>query len=170
METTKLFLTLAACTLGIGRTSRNCWGKSLFSIFLANDVLKYRSSQVEGEKSRITHQYHVVILVFLMIIFPLSICRSAPVGPWNGVSAGCYWWIYRVDWCWDGYSSGWGLNGHIWQMVLSRHLPQTSPGFTSAIFMAVSPMSISIDLVIGFPIYQANRRKVALPNCDSSGV
>jgi hypothetical protein len=48
-------------------------------------------------------------------------------------------------------------------MDLSRHLEQTSPGFASAIFVAVNCMRVSSDVVMGFPKYQANRRKVALP-------
>lgn len=60
-----------------------------------------------------------------------------------------------------------GQNGHISQMVLSRQLEHTSSGFNSAIFMAIVPISSSRDLVMGFAIYQANRRKVALPSCDS---
>jgi hypothetical protein len=63
-----------------------------------------------------------------------------------------------------------GWNGHHSQILSSLHLEQTSPGFTSAgIFMAVIPISISNDLVMGFPIYQANLRNVGLASCDSSG-
>ena len=61
-------------------------------------------------------------------------------------------------------------NGHTSQILSSLHLLQTSPGLTLAIFIAVSSMSISRDLVMGFLIYQANLRKVALPIWDSSGV
>lgn len=63
-----------------------------------------------------------------------------------------------------------GQKGHISQMVLSRHLEQTSPGFASAIFVAVNSMRVSSDVVMGFPKYQANRRSVALPICESPGV
>ena len=69
------------------------------------------------------------------------------------------WFMYMGD----GYSLGWDSNGHISQMELSRHLEQNSPGFTSATFMAVSPMSISSDLVMGFPLNHASLRSVALP-------
>ena len=62
------------------------------------------------------------------------------------------------------------LNGHHSQILSSLHLEQTSPGFTSAIFIAVIPISLSNDLVMGLPIYHANLRNVALPSCDSSGV
>jgi len=55
-------------------------------------------------------------------------------------------------------------------MDLSWHLEQTSPGLVSAIFVAVNSMRVSSDLVMGFPKYQANRRRMALPACDSSGV
>ncbi len=61
-------------------------------------------------------------------------------------------------------------NGHSSQILSSLHLEQTSPGFTSAIFTAVIPMSISSDLVMGFPIYHANLRNFAFPSCDSYGV
>ena len=69
-----------------------------------------------------------------------------------------------------GYLLEWELNGHHSQILSSRHLEQTSPGFTAALFMAVISMSLSSDLVMAFPIYQANQRKVALPDCESSGV
>ncbi len=72
-------------------------------------------------------------------------------------------WFVSLELIRGGYSLVWGLNGQYSQMELSRHLEQTSPGLISVIFMAVSPMSVSSDLVIGFPIYQANRRNVALP-------
>jgi len=36
--------------------------------------------------------------------------------------------------------------------------------------MAVISMSLSSDFVMGFPMYHANLLKVALPDCDSSGV
>jgi hypothetical protein len=68
------------------------------------------------------------------------------------------------------YFLEWELNGHSSQILSSRHLEQISPGLIPAIFMAVSSISISNDLVIGFPIYHANRRNVALPSCESSGV
>jgi hypothetical protein len=56
-----------------------------------------------------------------------------------------------------------GQNGHISQMDLSRHLEQTSPGFASAIFVAVNSMRVSSDVVMGFPKYHASLRNVALP-------
>ena len=56
-----------------------------------------------------------------------------------------------------------GQKGHVSQIVLSLHLEQTSPVCASAILVAANLMNISSDLVIGFPIYQANRRNVALP-------
>ena len=46
------------------------------------------------------------------------------------------------------------LKGQISQILLSLHLLQTSPGLISAIFVAVSSMSISRDLVMGFPFGQ----------------
>ena len=61
-------------------------------------------------------------------------------------------------------------NGQSSQILLSLHLLQTSPGLTSAIFVAVSSMSISKDLVMGFCKCHASLRKVALPIWDSSGV
>jgi len=62
------------------------------------------------------------------------------------------------------------LNGQTSQILLSLHLLQTSPGLISAIFVAVSSMSSSNDLVIGFFRCHASLRKVALPIWDSSGV
>jgi hypothetical protein len=70
----------------------------------------------------------------------------------------------------EGLNLGWMLNEHHSQILSSLHLEQTSPGFTSAIFMAVISMSLSNDLVMGFPIYHANLRNFAFPSCDSYGV
>ena len=78
-------------------------------------------------------------------------------------------WIYFED-LMEGLTLEGVWNGHTSQILSSLHLLQTSPGLISAIFIAVTSMSVSRDLVMGFLIYQASLRKVALPIWDSSGV
>ena len=82
---------------------------------------------------------------------------------------GSFGWIYSEGLLVWGNVAG-ELKGHTSQILSSLHLLQTSPGLISAIFVAVSSMSISKDLVMGFCKCHASLRSVALPSWDSSGV
>jgi len=62
------------------------------------------------------------------------------------------------------------MNGHTSQMVLSRHLEQTSPALISAMVLSVASKSASSVWDMGFPLNYASLRNVALPICESSGV